>query len=181
MSATLEAQEFEPRIANEPDVRLRDIIGALLEEHRAPAAACAALEVMAEEDRLLYRAIVNGHFHALCYEVVSRQFRSGRKSAWEAPEQIKSELLSAWADQVATGLMNDFVLRTGHKLGDATKEVLVTNANAYRAAAEDNAVKARFLDLVAKAMPAKGTVREKLTEQHLSALRSDAKLSRGAA
>ena len=141
--------------------------------------AVSAFERSVRKNQDLRDALLEPLVHEACYTVVSRQFRSERRSIWDRAQHTSAPVAQG-EDQaqrvvhLAIGTLLMFPLPGGMRLGDATRGEIETAAQFYHSQATNMAVKGRWLDLVAKAVPKGKTAGEVLDDERLKALQKQA-------
>ncbi len=154
----------------------------LLDQHDGDrAAAAAALVDRARSDLRVLAAIVGPRLARMCYELIRTAAYRSRRRAWigntgAAPSTRGIELA---ATHTASTLLDGYMIASGRghgkRLGDATRADLRDAADWHRTNAHSNTVQARFLSLVAKALPDdQSIVRGVLDEKRLRAMQKQA-------
>ena len=149
----------------------------LSEKHRDNRLARIELEEMANADPALYEALTRSYLTQACTTAILSANASERRSAWKTaatePTKPAVKLADLAAIQRAT-LMDNFVLPSGQRLGDAVRSDLSLATAVYRSKAEDMASKASWLSLIQQGLPEGKSVREHYTEQRLIELQTSA-------
>ena len=158
-----------------------EIVRNLLAEHGTTAAAAEALIAEAQSDPALYGQITQDALRSLCFAAVRRVVGNERNTVWReaamAPVIKKRATalapVSEWGAAVGRSLLDQYHVKNGKALGDATaEEVLETIANLEEKAA-DMMSKGRWLRLIlSKVTPGK-IVRECVTEDEVHRLQAD--------
>lgn len=160
-------------------IDVRQIAKSMIEEHGDVPTAANALQIMCEADHNIYRAVVNGHLHTLCRQLVQSQLKQERAATWaeartcETPAPTISA--EAFGAAVTRSLMDFPLLGGSRRLGDCAKVHLVTAEHGYQTQATDMQVKARWLRLIRDALPDDNTtVRQALNDDALRDLKAKA-------
>jgi hypothetical protein len=138
--------------------------------------ATALLQARVMEDRDLYREIMDPLVRTACYDLLRRLQKSERRIIWQSdfskPEDHRSRVI-ALAGGTLSSLLN-FPLPSGLRLGDATRQDVLSAAAFYAKQANDMAVKSCWLELVAKRVKEGTIVRDVLDDRALIALKKKA-------
>jgi hypothetical protein len=132
------------------------------------------------EDQEFYRAVMEPLIGQATWNLIRKVTRNDRAMAWRVPVKTdpgaSDEGLSRLADANLRGLMGMPLPCAGRPLlGDATRSIVLEAAAFYATQAKGNAVRGRWLEFVAAAMPdAKKCVRSVFTESKLRALQTKA-------
>ena len=113
-----------------------------------------------------------------CYAAVSAQCRAERRRIWSPPASTVARAARDGARRVARLAADSllaFPLPGGLKLGEATRAEIVNAAGFFERQAGDMAHKARWLTLVAQAMPGRKKASQVLTEERLRELQQEAR------
>jgi hypothetical protein len=122
----------------------------------------------------LYRTLMDPLVREACYDKIRAACRQERAVVWRTtqPDQQQTRRsVAALAEATQMTLLDNFHLPGGKVLGDATKSEIEEASRAYLAQSRDEAVKGRWLAMVAKRMAPNFICRQRLTEAALVMLR----------
>jgi len=132
------------------------------------------------DDEEFYRAVMEPLIGQATWDLIRKVTSNDRALAWRVPARpdpgADDEGLPRLADANLRGLMGIPLPCAGRPLlGEATRQVVLEAAAFYATQAKGNAVRGRWLEMVAAAMPdARKRVRSVLTESKLRTLQAKA-------
>ncbi|MGF3026945.1 hypothetical protein ACQVP2_29525 [Methylobacterium aquaticum] len=145
--------------------------------------AARRLEGNVRRSRALRDELTDPLISAACWDAIRQQCRSNRSRIWHTPvsvapsrPQLPAQTSAPKADaarviQLAAGNLMLFPLPGGRPLGQATRQEIAAAAEFYATQAADMGVKARWLALVAEAVPEGRQAGQVLNETRLRELR----------
>lgn len=139
--------------------------------------ATRRLEQAVRASRKLRDDLTEPLLSTACYDAVRVQCRAARHRVWSPSARALAQHRSdshRRAVTTARARLLDFPLPGGLALGSATRVQVIGAAEAYERQAGDMAWKARWLAMVASALPEGRKVREALTEARLRKMQSEA-------
>lgn len=137
-------------------------------------AAAKALEAIVWKDRNKRDALMEPLVLSACQKIVGEAARAARTASWSGTTRGSTDRVIALGRGTAAALLDFPLPETGKALRAALPEEVGAAAKYYETRATDSAAKARWLRLVEKAVPAKKTVGDALTEERLGKLQSEA-------
>lgn len=166
-----------------------NVIAAVTEERSVSSAAReslasangdikAAVETMRKivaKDRRLRDELTEPLIGEACYDAIRAILRGDRRTIWLAPRaEDGAKEAEARVVHLASGNLLMFPLPGGKRLAEAMREEISAAATFYSRQASDMKHKARWLELVAKAVPGKRKAGQVLTETRLRELQEEA-------
>lgn len=120
-------------------------------------------------DDAVYRLAMQPHERAVAAGLVAQRKIKRRAYIWNRPSAPDNRV-EALARTNAVSLL-DMQLPSGKRLGDATRDEVIAAADDYKARADWNAAKARFLSKVSEKMKGKRPVKSVWTAAELEELK----------
>jgi hypothetical protein len=134
--------------------------------------AAKRLGVRLMEDEHLRASVLEDLVQIAVSRAVDSKTSDARRRIWRQSADGPAQVVA-----LANGIFNslyDFPLAGGVKLGDATKDQVLAQANAYGTVIADIQVKRRFMQAIAGKLKVGDRVRDVMTEDQLRSLKSEA-------
>jgi hypothetical protein len=144
--------------------------------------AAKALEEMVLVNEEIFFEVMKPHLYRVCWEVMSDGKSGVRDRVWNGGGGVgssagkvamRAELRNSVVALATSNLML-FPLKSGLKLGDATRGEIVETADHYAKLAKDTGHKSRWLTLIAQSLGDGEKVSDKFTEERLAELKREA-------